>query len=492
LTSYSSGQGGRALFVLHEPGYYRFYGSTIVEMERRGWDVVLAFDRPHKRGQELRTPAGAGAKVRSVGALPGHITEPAATLRLTLDYVRYLEPAFASSGYLRRRMGKRLPARLRFLTRLPRLPRPIVTAAIALGRLIERCLPVDRAVLEFVRRLEADVIVVSPVVMVGEHAGLQTEVIKAGRALGVPVIAGAASWDHLSSKGLLRVVPDAVAVWNDTQAREAESLHRIRRSRIMVTGAQSLDHWFDAPAPGAVETFRGQLGIAPGRRVILLVGSSLKMAPGDTEVRFATQWLAALRASSSPEVRDAFVIVRPHPSNTRQWQDVDLQDPAAVITPRGYTGMPLSDGEVEAFRQALLASSAVVGINTTAMIEAAILRRPVLTVRDASFDHSQQETLHFGYLSDAQNGCVMLAHSLSEHVRQLDDVLSGRGPGLDASDRFVARFVRPHGVTTPATAHLCDAIEQLAGHRQRARVTGHRGRPVATDHSVALSDSRRH
>ncbi len=465
MTSYSSGQGRCALFVLYEPGYYRFYGGTIVEMERRGWDVVLAFDRPNKRGQELRTPSGAGPNVRSAGALPGHVTRPAATLRLTLDYLRYLEPAYRHAVYLRRRTGKRLPKRLRFLTRLPALPRPIVTAAIAVGRVAERVLPVDRAVLDFVRGLALDVIVVSPVVMVGEQALLQTEVIKAGRALGIPVMMGAASWDHLTSKGLVRVVPDAVTVWNDIQANEAAYLHRIPRSQVIVTGAQSLDHWFEPPAPGALEAFGKQLGVADGRPVILLVGSSLKMAPGDSEVQFVTRWLAALRGSACPAVRDAFVIVRPHPSNTRQWQDVELRDPAMVITPRTYTGMPLSDAEVEAFRHAMLASSAVVGINTTAMIEAAILRRPVFTVRDAAFDHSQQQTLHFGYLSAAQDGCAIVGHSLSEHVGQLEAVLTGRGPGLAAADRFVERFVRPRGITARATGHLCDAIERIAATR---------------------------
>ena len=67
-----------------------------------------------------------------------------------------------------------------------------------------------------------------------------------------------------------------------------------------------------------------------------------------------------------------------------------------------------------AFRSALLASQAVVGINTTAMIEAAILRRPVLSVRDASFVHSQRETIHFGYLAADAGGCALVADSL-EH-----------------------------------------------------------------------------
>ena len=453
------------LFALNEPGYFRMYGSTILEMGRRGWDVALVFDKPHKRGADRQVPAGSGPNVRSLGSLPGRIAPFVATMRIALDYLRYLEPSYARADFLRRRTEKRLPHALGFLKRASGLPRWVVTAAISVGRLLERVIPVDREMLHFVRDLRPDVIVVSPVVIIGRSGVRQTELTKAGRALDIPVIVGAASWDHLTSKGLIRVVPDALTAWNDIQAHEAEYFHRIPASRIIVTGAQSMDHWFEAPAANAVQEFRRELGIDDLRKVVLLVGSSRAMAPGDSEMQFVRRWLTALRTSTNADLRTAFVIVRPHPSNTEQWQDVDLGDPRAAVYPKGYSGMPLSGAEVDTFRYSLLASTAVVGINTTAMIEAAILRRPVFTVRDAAFDHSQQQTLHFAYLSKEQGGCVTNANTLQEHVAQLEALLEGRGVSLEAADAFVERFVRPRGIREPATAHLCDAIEHVAKSR---------------------------
>ena len=473
----------RVLFVLHEPGYFRMYGSTIVEMGRRGWDVALAFDRPFKRGSDLQVPPGAGHNVRSLGALPGKVSSAAASLRTALDYLRYLEPSFARANYLRRRTEDELPGALRVLTRINGLPRWLITAALSLGRLAERLIPVSREMLNFVRDLRPDVIIVSPVVIIGRSGARQTEVTKIGRALGIPVVVGVASWDHLTSKGLIRVVPDAVTVWNDIQAHEARHLHRIPRSRIIVTGAQPLDHWFTPTAAEVIQTFRRALGIDDRRRVVLLVGSSRNMAPGDSEVQFVRRWLAALRASTNADLRTAFVIVRPHPSNTEQWQDVDLGDPQTIVYPKDYSGMPLSDAEVETFRHSLMASSAVVGINTTAMIEAAILRKPVFTVRDAAFDHSQQQTLHFAYLSKDQGGCVVTANTLGEHVAQLEAVLTGGDAALEVTDTFVERFVRPLGVREPATAHLCDAIERVAKSPAAFRL-----KPEATIEKPATAD----
>ena len=106
-----------------------------------------------------------------------------------------------------------------------------------------------------------------------------------------------------------------------------------------------------------------------------------------------------------------------------------------------YSGMPLSDVEIDEFHDTLLACDAVVGVNTTAMIEAAIVGRPVLTVRDAAFAHSQQETLHFQYLVDDSEGCAQVARSLDEHVAQLERTVTHPGERREALAAFV-RSVR--------------------------------------------------
>ena len=449
--------------VLHETGYFRFYGSTIVELGRRGWDVRLAFDRPEKRGGGAQVPEGAPAGVRSVGAIPatgnGRVMS---TVRAAVDYLRYLEPAYAGAVYLRRRSEKTLPANLTFLTRLGTVPRAAVTCAIAVMRGLERLVPARRETREFVRAQSPDVLFVSPLVTLGPVGRSQTECVKAARALGIPVMVGVASWDHLTSKGLVRVVPDAVAVWNEAQVREAVDLHRIPERRVIVSGAQSFDHWFEPAPAGAVERLRAELGIEAGRPVLLYVASSRNMAPGDSEVAFVRRWLTALRARAGSRAARAFVIVRPHPGHVAPWRDAALAD--ATVYPSGpYSGMPLNDAEVEAFRSSLLASDVVVGINTTAMIEAAILERPVLTVRDAAFTHSQEQTVHFGHLTDSADACALAAANLDEHVGQLEAVLENPAARQAAARRFVSAFVRPLGMATSSTSLLCDAIERVAG-----------------------------
>ena len=95
------------------------------------------------------------------------------------------------------------------------------------------------------------------------------------------------------------------------------------------------------------------------------------------------------------------------------------------------------------------------------MIEAAIVGRPVLSIRADGF--AQDSTLHFRLLLPEGGGPVEVAASLPEHRRQLAAALADPGPAQERAERFVAGFVRPLGRDRPATTILADAIEEVGG-----------------------------
>lgn len=109
------------------------------------------------------------------------------------------------------------------------------------------------------------------------------------------------------------------------------------------------------------------------------------------------------------------------------------------------------------------------------MIEAAIIGRPVLTVRAPEFVESQAGTLHFDHLRPEHGGFVGEATGLDEHVAQLTGAIADPGPWRERNRRFVGRFVRPRGLDRPCTPLLADAIERLGGEEaapRRARAGG--------------------
>jgi hypothetical protein len=106
--------------------------------------------------------------------------------------------------------------------------------------------------------------------------------------------------------------------------------------------------------------------------------------------------------------------------------------------------------------------AAVVGVNTSAQLEAGILGRPVFTIRSAEFSHAQEGTLHFRHIVNNGDGLVRAADSVDEHVAQLAAALRGDVDVAETDRRFVRSFIRPLGLDRPVAPIFAHAIETLA------------------------------
>src|SRR6185369_12931976 len=132
---------------------------------------------------------------------------------------------------------------------------------------------------------------------------------------------------------------DLVTVWNEMMKQEAVVLHGVPPERVVVTGAQPFDHWFGWHPSTTYGEFCAQAGLPFDRPYVLYLCSSRFIAP--QEVPFIRSWIDAIRASSSSSaLREAGILIRPHPQNLDQWEGVDLSDlgpvavwPAAVQAP---------------------------------------------------------------------------------------------------------------------------------------------------------------
>jgi hypothetical protein len=322
--------------------------------------------------------------------------------------------------------------------------RPFLRVALAL----ERAVPSDRAVEHALAAHDPDAVVVTPLLGRSRRNRRQTDTVKAARRLGLPVGAGIASWDHLTTKGVIKAAPDAVFVWNEIQRRDAVELHFQPRARVVVTGAQLFDSWFDREPSSDGETFRAGVGLDRGPYV-LYVGSSPNIVPAEVEIAFVRRWREATGAQT---------LVRPHPYSVGAWADVDLP-----VAPRVPPPLPMTEADENLYFDSIHHSSAVVGINTSALIEALIQRKPVLTIAADEYRQSQSGTVHFRELRAAAGAALQTASSLEEHAAQLSSALADPASVAAAADDFLRAFVRPLGLQRPATPILADAIERLAG-----------------------------
>jgi hypothetical protein len=454
----------KVLFFMTHPGHVRNFESTLRALCRRGHRVHVAFDR-EKEGlpgqHSLVAALDRECEQVSFGRAPvversEEWTLIAWQLRAMLDYLRYLEPPLATATRLRWRASREVP-------------RPLVKALDALDRAgarafarrslgtLERSVPPRKSVLRFLSAQEPDLVAVTPLLDLGSP---QLDYVRAAKSAGVATCLCVASWDNLTNKGRLHELPAAVTVWNEDQRREAVELHRVPAARVTVTGAQPYDHWFARQAGRSSAELLGLAGLPPGRPFVLYTGSSPFLAPDEGE--WIVRWARALREAKQPSVREAGLLVRPHPLSPLDESCLEALESieGVAVWPR-HGQNPVDDATRADYFDSMFHAAAVVGLNTSAMIEAAIVGSPVLTVVRPDSPEGQEGTLHFRYLLAENGGPAVRATSLDEHAAQLACALGDEPPATPATT-FLARFVRPHGLDEPATPRLVDALEEAA------------------------------
>lgn len=461
----------RVLVLLLAPVDLRNYGSVIRLLGQRGHEVRLAFhgDRHAPGTRELLDALLAEVPGVTATAVPAPDPDAwldfAADVRSCLDYLQFLDPAY--HAIYRERAERRLPEMTRKLARYRLVrSRPGQAAAAAILRTIDRSLEPNPQIVRFIAGENPDVVLFSPYISLRTP---QPDYLRAARALGLPTGVLVQSWDNLTSKSLMRPQPDRVFVWNEMQRREAEELHQVPRERVVVTGAQCYDQWFEwRPRPW--EEFCERVGLDPSRPLLLwLCFVPFKAAKEAPEIEYVRRWVALLRASGDPTLEGASVLVRPHPKRLDQWRETDLSDLDGVVAWPLHGRLPTDPESQADYYDSIYHSRAAVGLNTSAMIEAAVVGRPVFTIIAPEYHESQQGTVHFRHLLEVSGDALVVAHSLEEHVRQLSETLAGHRDAAAAARRFVEDFVRPHGLDVPATPIFVDAIEELAARGRRRR-----------------------
>jgi hypothetical protein len=346
----------------------------------------------------------------------------------------------------------------------------------ALKRLND-ALPTDPKIDAVFASFKPDVLVITPLI---DRGGEMWDFMASARQAGVRTVFPVHSWDNLSSKSRINWLPDRVLVWNETQVEEAKNFHHIPRRRITVTGAQGFDEWFSMKPTVSREEFCRELGLNPHRPILLYVCSAILKrhvafevaSDGNTELAYFTRWITALRASDDPRLREANVIIRPHPKREQRWDDIDLSAWGRVVVHPRHGRLPNNRDSKAIFFDSLFHSEAIVGISTSAMIEAGIVGKAAMTVLDPDYAPGQVEMQHFQYLLKVGGGLLIAADTYAEHVEQLKHQLDHPTEAASRIASFIDAFVRPLGRELAATPLAAEAVLTVAAkgpRRPRAR-----------------------
>ena len=461
--------------MAHE-GFFRNFEELISLLLAAGVDIHIHFSKSHDsiKITDYKLPdSSANGKVTfSFGS---DYSNAAEQHRIWRDAIHYSKPAFKSAHDIKTRFPdlqkitgklnkKKLAKIIRIASIVPGFVKKI--ADWYLRRQDEKT-PPSKDSSDIISSINPDCVIVTPLV---NFASKEVDLVKAARAQKITTILATASWDNLTNKGLIKIQPDYVAVWNRHMAHEATSLHDIRQERVWTTGATPFDRWFEMKLTRDRKTFFHSLGFVPSRPLIVYLCSSEAIA-GRQEWEIIRNWISAIRLSGLQKVN---ILIRPHPMTLTQWNKLFLMEDSNIGDLSGGKVWPLNPkhpvdtGSMADYFDTLYHADAVVGLNTSSMIEAAILGKPVLTFLGHSVVDSQTGNLHYQHI--LRGGFMRQARDLEEHCLQLDYVLdkNNRENIAESCKHFVADFVRPIGEKVNASEFLAGLIlNQLNQHKNR-------------------------
>lgn len=419
--------------------------------------------------QTLRD-AGIVAEVERIKPLRFPAALLAVRLRELGNILRYTHPDYDGKEVLSERAYQKTGSTASALgRRIRRMPPERAARAARAAAWVEATLPAPRYALGLLDDEQPTAVAVVPVIRV---PGL-IDFLKAGAKRGISTVIWVQSWDNLTNKGLLHFVPDRVFVWNDRQKAELARYHGVPPERVSTTGAQTFEHWFGERRPPERAEFCARMSLDAERPILLYLASSRQIAPEEPE--FFERWLAALRASDDPVLASASVLVRPHPTMVAAWTANDpSRHPDVELSPGTRDHAINSEGFRDQYRGELHHATAVFGVNTSGVIDAAIWGKPATSVELPELFNGQRGTVHFEHLARPDGGLLYLDHDLADHMATLAGLI---GRDTYASDErsaaFVREFVRPHDEDPDATATGVFVRDMLELCRSQGRSAGH-------------------
>lgn len=459
MSPYVSNQ-KRIVFVIESALHFHYFSSIIEALLRRGAYVCILFDEQMEANEPVLSafaaPWGDACVYTRAIDLPRVWGNTIFLSRTLLTYRRFLR-AKDQSDFYRARFSRNLPpVLLRFCE--SRGGRAILASTFAgwLLRTLERIAPSEEAIRLDIRRRHPDVVVCTPVNR--EIVGADVDYLKAARALGIPTALPVISWDNLSTKGVISIVPTRLLVWNTTQREEAIVHQEMPPAAIRIVGASMFDVWFDTIRERAStprEQFCAAHGLDPALPILLYLGSSQNIAPDESWLVAAL--IRALRASDDPAVARTQVVIREHPGNRAMDRELARAGGAFFIPERGAA--PKDRAGVELFADTLAHAGAVIGVNTSGMIDAIIAGRPTIALISEQYRATQQATEHFRQL---------LLHDVVEQAASPEAVpdlfarlISGGDERKAKRCRFIEEFIRPHGLSVSAGERAASEILTL-------------------------------
>jgi CDP-glycerol glycerophosphotransferase (TagB/SpsB family) len=314
-------------------------------------------------------------------------------------------------------------------------------------RLLDKLEPTDPQVAALLTKYKPDLVVIPDIVFPVDRI-----FIRAAKRAGFYTLGMVRSWDNLTSKGVVQILPDKLIVHNSTMKEEAIKLAGMPARDIYVSGPPQFD-WHFRTRNMSREEFMKSLNIPADRKLVLCAPFFNDYVK--SSVNIINTLTDAVNNGRLP--KDIHFIIRYRPTNA--------EIPVGMLKPSEHYTItrpcearfivvneqsPVEDYEhsqadVELLMNSLAYSDVVINTISTLSVDAAAMDKPVINVR---YDGDPNVPPKYGvkifyhghdhYEMIERSGGVRLAWTPDELIDQINMYLKDASIDRDGRRRIVA------------------------------------------------------
>lgn len=226
------------------------------------------------------------------------------------------------------------------------------------------------------------------------------------KARGIPIIGMVRSWDNCYSKGVLRVIPDALVVNTNELKEEAAALHGVPAETIFVGGLPQFDASLSEPRTPR-EAFFNRIAADPSKRLILFAPAGSILS--DTDWQIADILKKAIKDGRIKHPSQVFV--RNHPNHPADFSKFESDDSFMFELPGRSFSQNIKEAELTMadtrhLRDLIFHSDVIIYVATTLGIDSLPFDKPQIII---NFD---------GYEEKSYNESVRRYHD-EDHMKKM-------------------------------------------------------------------------
>lgn len=387
----------RCLFILRSPFFLKNFDDVLLDLQSKGIDVDILFSSRKFSEQEsllinsLREK-GYEKEIRFHPIIGSRWFNKMLNLMSILESIRYLNSKYDSAPMLRNR-GLRKLSEFGLNFGLLLKSKRLRNSDFLVSKLAKFCqnfylLKTPHFILETVASY--DTIVVSPLTPIGSE---QVFYGSAALQLDKSFVYALYSWDNLTNKGFIKPLPNQILIWNKWHLDELNRFQNINQDNctdIRIVGSPGYEKWIKARQTKG----RYKKRVSRLRIEILWLASSGFISKKNQDLEECLKLVSLLR-----DLKVFFAIkVRVHPQHAALWKSLDTNSWPEIELIEANGEIPLGLEAETLFVEQVYNSDFIIGINTSAMVEALILGKKVIAVKSRATFNYQLGTIHFRQL----------------------------------------------------------------------------------------------